>query len=114
MVEAGEYIFPEEWKKIKHDNRNYIYSRILGKGGCGVVCEFIEEYGSHRMAVKVETLTSTQTSVRTLMSEELTIMNLWRKKSDNKHLPKCFGSHVLPVEHLKFELLETSLDAYLK
>ena len=110
----AEYVFPEEWKKIKDDGHEYVYIKILGKGGCGVVCEFIEEFGSHRMAVKVETLTSKQTSVRTLMSEELTIKNLWRKKSDYKHLPKCYGSHALPVEHLKFELLEITLDSYLK
>ena len=47
------------------------------------------------------------------MSEELNMNNLWRKRSDFRHLPKCYGSYVLPVEHLKFELIETTLDAYI-
>ena len=61
MVEstaAVEYVFPLEWRKIKHDSQEYVYVKVLGKGGCGVVCEFKQPMTNHRLAVKIETLTS--------------------------------------------------------
>ena len=78
---------------IKHDSKEYHYVRILGRGGCGMVCEYKNEETSHRMAVKFETL---KTATSLMYAEEHAMTNLWRRNSNLRHFPRFYGSYCLP------------------
>ncbi len=100
--------------KIRHEGKDFIYDCLLGKGGCGVVCKYIEPVSKKKIAVKFETLTGRQVSMSPLTQEEMNMNNLWKRNPKLKHVPRFLGHHILPQDHLKFEYLETGLEAYLK
>ena len=65
------------------------------------------------MAVKFEFVQGRSTS-SPLLNEEINLSNLWKANSNLQHVPRYYGSFVLPVKHIKMECMDGSLEDHIK